>query len=725
MSDMEGINLDIGRELPEGVPQGERTPADEDQVLLAEDEAALSPPVESVIPDEATRQAIQDYLVEEVDAVIEGDERAEAHQRWERYRELRRAEPEEEVKNTPWEGASNVCVPITATTCNTLFAHLKMSFAKRKPFFKVDTDFNGLTENAAALSRWLNRLVESQTHLDLRRKNNTILYDTISLGTQFIDVAWKVDKWHFVRTAEDGLGAEEVEKIVYDAPAIETPALEEYLQRTQWADPQKAKWCGFWYQMSWGELKRQEAIGLFQDVDRIEEETAKEMESNRAASAARMGVTSEIGQVDENELYDIIKVYLYWDIDNDGIEEDIVLWIERDSGTILSAEPNEIGRRPIVRLAFWEEPRQLYALGVAQMSYRMQEEIDTLHNIRINTLHLSSLQGWGVRRGLHEGITLKPPLILPLDDPQTDITPLGFQDVSGGTFNAEAIAKSYLERYVGASEAMQGQPDMVAKSGTSASLQAFLAQQGNVIHNASMESIADGYSEIGLVILMQCVANKDRVMDEGGILTLADETDRPLIEAVLNEIQVEDIPHTFRMAVRLSDIDETEDAKRQQLMMANQLYSMYFQEMMQVMGVMNNPQTPQQIRQFATQYYVGRTKLMEETFDLLNQEALQDNLPYTRNMELMLSMLRAMQEQQAAVMRDQMAGTGVGYGTQNTANPRAFPANAGGGPSAQGVEQQPPMGGGAPQGGGGAGGSDQPPGQQQRGGGNPRVPGGS
>jgi hypothetical protein len=217
---------------------------------------------------------------------------------------------------------------------------------------------------------------------------------------------------------------------------------------------------------------------------------------------------------------------------------------------------------------------------------------------------------------------------------------------------------------------------------------------------------------------MQLVANKERVLADGGLIELLDDTEREQVEAVLTEIEVEDIPLAFNFQVFATDVDETEDAKRQQLLTLNQLYSMYFQEMMQVMQVMNNPQAPQQVRQFATQYYVGRTKLMEQTFELLNQHDTEDMLPYTKNTELMLDMLKTMQEQQTNVMRDQFNAMGVPIGTgEPTANPAGFPANAGGGPSVRGPEAEPgvagaeqeadgaaPAGNRAPEEGGGGGG---------------------
>jgi len=130
-------------------------------------------------------------------------------------------------------------------------------------------------------------------------------------------------------------------------------------------------------------------------------------------------------------------------------------------------------------LKYMPIPGSAYGMGIGWMSEMTQEEVDTVHNMRINSMVLNSMQMFVKQKkgaGIGNDEKMKPGKILNVDDPQRDVNVIGFPDVTGSTMNAEAAARQYLDRSIGASEPMFGMADSIMKSGDTASGAMFRAQ---------------------------------------------------------------------------------------------------------------------------------------------------------------------------------------------------------------------------------------------------------
>jgi hypothetical protein len=200
-------------------------------------------------------------------------------------------------------------------------------------------------------------------------------------------------------------------------------------------------------------------------------------------------------------------------------------------------------------------------------------------------------------------------------------------------------------------------PDTTAKSGTSPTLQQFLAQQGNKILRSIIGSVADFYSELGQYVMLQAVANSDRVLAGRAPLLelLNEEEDKDLVRDVLR-MDVEDIPQMFHFNVMTTEADKTDDARRQFLMTKHQLMAQYIQQAQQMVMMMDNPQMQQMpnAREFTMKMYVALTQLMEETLGLFDVENTDDYLPNVEKTQVALDIMEAMQAPQIAAAKRQL-----------------------------------------------------------------------
>lgn len=644
----------------------------------------------SVIRSEEDEKRIMTRIQDEVLEVLEGDVYTEMREKWKKWRRQREAVPEQETKNFPWEGASNVSVPLAMMTTNGITSLLKSSLMERSPFWDV-TRRGTITDKvqADALEAFLEALSESPYHLNLKNHLGPIAYDLVSLGTAFIKVPWVADKWTFRR--DDG---QVVEKLRSASPKVINIPLEDFLMQPYFDDVQRAPWVGQVVYLTEHELRARERIGVFENVDAVINGGASGVTEGREETMDRMGIA--LGTKDKSGMYAIIELYIYEDADGDGFTEDLKLWVHPETGTFLRAEFNSLGVRPIARLTYFDRPGELYGIGVGWIVERLQDEIDALHNMRIDGTMLSMLQMYVTSRGsnIAPGEEWRPLKHLEVDDASRDFTVVKFPDISPGTIQAEYVTKEYADRATGATDAMMGFESFAGSSRRTASGTMFLAQQNMRTLQPVIDSIEDAFSEIGRLATFQLVRNKDFLEDQ--VLMVPPEHQAALKE-LLGRIEIEDIPSSFQFRIKTTDMQKTEEAKRQAKLTLIQLYVTYGQQVFQMLPMIygQNANVPPQIKQVAAKFFVGATNMMDEVFSFFGDERSDKYLPYVKDIELMLQAMDMAKEQQVGGLYEQInrAATRGGGQMGNAPGGPTGPAGPQGGPGMGGNAA--PMGGGA------------------------------
>lgn len=609
-------------------------------------------PISEVLPEEEMQTAIADYLSRELDQVASDRESIEDD--WEVWRRQRISRPEQKTKNYPWQNASNVSVPLAETTTNALFATTKEKFGQRKPLIMASTDDAVWKNHSEAITRLIDKLMESKHHIDARKKNINIFYELVSMGTQFVKVPWDIQKWMFKR---DG---QQIEKVVMDSPNIIPIRLEDFYSKLHIENIQKAPWIAVRSRMQDYELKQKQANGLFVNIEEILGSKESEVEDSISDEMDKFNYTSTL--TEETPEYEIYECNLFWDIDDDGIPEDIKVWLHKDTKTILRAEFNELGVRDVVRMVYRGVPNQLYGVGVGHMVQHLQHEMDTLHNIRINSQHLSSLQGFVTKTGSKhlDNFEFRPLFNLRADNPREDVQIFKFPDVSGSTFLAEDKTMMLAQQVTGASDALMGQPDSIAKTRATASGSMFQAQQGYKLYESLSKNIEEAYGEIGLMILYQLVSNAERAkyLIEG----LVGPEDQILLDDVL-ALNVEDIPTRFQFSVQVTDVDKTEEAQLQKDMTLMQMHSMYTDRTIQLaMQIMQVQQMAPQLAEPIMKMYVAQTKIMQDIIERMTSKNPEEFTVYIKDLDFMIKQQEMMKDQQLEGMRGQMAGGGMNAG---------------------------------------------------------------
>lgn len=649
---------------------------DLDTIIQIEEEAFIQQTEEILTEEQA--QEISNYLKTELDEVASDAGRLEKMERIDKIRRQRVAQPENASKDTPWEGASNVCPPLLAQKVNTVCSRINRAFIQRDPMFKF-TATKDFKEHAKAITRHVQKLVENPAFIDLYKKLWPMNYDLASEGTLFVKVPFVIERLLFKRQGESG-GNETVDRVVKSCPDIVKIPMEDFFTRYEWSDIQTAPWVGVRYYKFTHELKRLAQQGFYTNVEAV-------LENDQAFNEHREQMLNDAGieissvQEDTNRMYEIFEVNLYWDTDGDGVEEDLIIHYERESSTILRVEYNDLSRRDYVRTPYLDIPNVLTGLGVGDLVTSLQDEVETLHNMRIDGTHLGMMPFIVAQEGSNFGknIQIKPGQVVKTTDPRADFVMHKFPDVSNGALMGESVVKDYADKASGASDMMAGfEPggsNRIGATGTQ-----FLAEQGYTFLQAVMDNIERGYAEMGMLILYQLVRNSDQVD-----LSILSEKDQQLCQEVY-AMNVEDIPLHFKFKVETTPVSMTGDAKKQMSIGLMQVYMTYGDKIMQIVAQLANPEVQQfpQLSDVLNTYYVSLTKFMDRIIQDFDTEDAEAYLPFIKDIELQLEALDNARTEQvdqqtagaAGAVSDVPGGSGMFGSTKGTS--AAFMSSPGG-----------------------------------------------
>jgi hypothetical protein len=520
--------------------------------------------VKDVIPSEEDQKRIVRYLTGELYDVENNASRAELIERVDKWRRQREALPAMKVKDFPWSNASNVEPPLAMINTNGIYSKYRVSMTMRSPLWKIKTFQSdlGKTDQASALERFIDALVESKYHMNMRKTLRPIIYDTISLGNQAVKVPWVTDR----RKYGIGEGAKVITRV--NSPRVLPIRFEDYMTRSFWDNSQDAPWIGHRIYLFEHELEQRANAGVYYDIDKVLKRGDDELDENYIKELERTGVYPDVSST---EMYKVFETFLFYDVDDDGEMEDIKVWFDPVTQTILRAEFNDLGIRDWTNLRYFERPHQLYAMGVGWIMEQLQDEAYTLHNMRINGTLLSMLQMYVTKRGggLPPGERFRPLKNIQVDDPSKDFVPIKFPDIGYGTLQAEMMTKQYADRATDLPASAVGFENQALGTRDTASGTMFRAQQNQGIVEGNMEGFEDDFAQIGQILLYRCVANKEEAMRIAE--KVMDEKDLPLLDQALS-IPLEEIPESFSFYTNTTEIDESEDARRQNMLSLTALY---------------------------------------------------------------------------------------------------------------------------------------------------------
>jgi hypothetical protein len=647
------------------------------------------------------------YLQDEVEFALQ--EQSGRRKKWDRWRRQREALPEFETKTYPFKkGSSNSVPPVAQVNTNNVYAGLNNIFGAPKPFWTVSAIRVDEPEDLAIASistKYLDILAQGKHDLNKKKISKTIHYETGSLGLCMVKVAWTRKSWTI---SEDEMGVATVDRevVLHNGPEIIPIPAEDFLYREAYQDLQSAPWVGHVLHKTWPEIKQLGETGFYQNIDQIEEFYKLLPDENLSNQEAR-----EKAQHLPSDNWDIHEFFVFWEVD--GKIRDYVITMELESGIILRSSINGIGARLLEGFGYLIRPHRIEQIGVGQLSDHMQEECTMIHNARIDGIHVGVAPMFKARRnsGVKEGEMVSPGKIWLVDDPTRDIDIIKAPEPFSGSFQAEQMAFQYARQAVGQPEDVGGFANVTAKTRDSSGMvRQRLQQQGSVFASVT-EGVEDSWGAVGEMVWLLLIHHKEEVIESERLIGRLTEKELGMLQKAL-DIPKDQVPIRLKFGVRTSDIEQTFETKRQNLLTRVQLDTMFFQQTMPMVQTLFGPdgqkmqQMAPELWKYMARMYTARCRTQEQILKFFGEDDTMKYIPDYKKLEALLDLQRMMEmqmqmmgglpnaaagEAQPALPAPQGGGAGPGgtFPGAGTGGPEA--AAPGTGPGAQGFGPEPGM----------------------------------
>lgn len=412
------------------------------------------------------RERLEKHVKEELDRELENHgELVENIRTWQnQYQGVKKP------KSRPWPGASNLAIPITRSSIDNIEVRiLDAVFNRRKPVIvkaKKPEYMEIARETETALEWLLTRVI------NLRAKLSPIIKQALKIGTGMAYMAW-VDRRRTIyrwkdESDEKGLREYKVKgsnvpivkdtQSIYAGPDIIPVPREDLVVSSDAVDVNGAYLIGFRraYRKSEVDLRVKQKSW---DADAVKKIVSPDVPTdNEEARAKNMGLA--LDKTEYSKPYELWTVWLNYDVDDDGEPDDVMVTIHRATGSIVRGiySPTFTGQRPFVKMVCNPVEYAFDGEGLCKILYHLQEEIDAIHNQRIDRMKLANTVSALVQSGSGlDNFEFEPGKTWICDSNVQDaFREVKLSDAYPSTYTEEANLISLADRVTGNTPAVQG-----------------------------------------------------------------------------------------------------------------------------------------------------------------------------------------------------------------------------------------------------------------------------
>jgi len=535
-------------------------------------------------------------------------------------------------KTWPWDSCANVSIPIVRSNVDTIYVRQIDNLFNKRLVWLVNAkkdEYYSLAKKIQDALHWYQENV-----LDLRRKIQAPLMQAIKIGTGIGKLVYEEKRkvvYRYATPAEEADDSVEKysipgsdEKVVKDKISVFTGpnfypiAREDWVQSSDALDIEQCAMVGFRFYLRPPQVELKARQGLFRQeaVDRL---LAKKGLPGAGGSPDDFDQTKKeravlekqvLNVIDRNKPYEFYELWMKYDVDEDGEEDDIVVTIHRSTGIIMDAIYNPLfsNFRPFIKFIFYPVEYSRDGEGVCQILESIQSEINTLHNQRIDRITEINCPVFFVQAGsgLENLHRIEPGKIYPVEgDPSTAIQEMRYSDTVFSSFQEEDRLIAMADRAVGISPAVMGQSTAerpVAKETWA------LLEEANKKFKYGTENIRDRIREMGYKILEFMAQYSPRftyyIKDEMGIMREETVT-----------FPVESIREVFDITLASSSEVMSQEIRRETNLTLYQLLSDYMTKVGSMAQVLCSPQVPSEFKKVILDANDKSVKILQRIID--------------------------------------------------------------------------------------------------------------
>lgn len=539
------------------------------------------------------------------------------------YDRLYRAEPKVTKKDFPWEGASNLTVPVVSTAVDAIVARIMNSLFGTNELWVGMPKSGEWADIATDIGNFLNWAGENV--MDMYHVMQRLIIATVKHGTGVLKLPWEQrNRRARFMTREGGIREEEFQ--IHNGPMPSVIPIDQFLfssDALSTRDIQRCSWVGHPVYYTWKELKELESSGVFTGVQRLEDwkrsiRTQREQETDKA-----VGV-----QPTERNDYEVHEIWCsYPTEEGSDVLSELIVNIHIETGTILRAVYNfyRHQERSFHIIRYMPQDNSLYGIGIAEMLKDVQEEITVIHNQRIDNATTANMKVFKRLKGSSvSDIDIYPGAIVDVDNME-DITPMDLGTAHTTMLVEEQHTNAIGERRTGVSDYTVGRESSAIGSRATATSTLALIREGNKRFQMTIRDLRESLGAIAhqTLMLYQQFAPESRVTYE----MFSPEKGMRVRKFL-------DLPGDLtkeNIHIDIPALSETANKEilQQTMMTMMQVVRDFYGSMFEAVGVAINPEAPQPIRDLAIQGAKTGAEIFErmlEAFDFRDAETFKPDI---------------------------------------------------------------------------------------------------
>ncbi len=544
------------------------------------------------------------YLAVEVTDAFAARSNLEAS--WRENLRMYEAVPKQAVKDFPIENAPNVEVPIGAIACDAIQAQaLDLIFSASplvtcQPVPKAKDDKESIAK-AKALQRYVNWMAANE--VNLRSAVEEMIIDNVQIGTGSFYVPFTERRR---KTS--------VSSILSQGPTIFAfPPEDVIVPSGSMADINEIDWIGlrFW---NTSEQLNQLAQTNEWNIEGAVPAGVKDWVRQRREMLGRQLAGFERA----GKLYDTYDIYCYFDIDGDGVNEDLLVTYNHTGRKVLKVTWSPFDRRPIEKAVYQRRAHLFYGMGVLEMLRPIQTELSDVHNYWTLNALLANCRIWGVAEYLPENMRMFPNKQIPLKDAQKDLQGIAMADVHPSLWQLQMLLVQLAEKRVGVNE-LNARGGGGFQGNRTPGITALSMLQ---MMNKRFMPAFDGMRQCVSSALKQCLYRyQERLLAGNGsvekhFIDVLGQRDGAM---VVNLLRNENFDEHVNVELTASNAFVNSEAERQNAMLLTNILAQYYTRVVQLVMLAANPQTPQVVKDVAVKVANAAGEIIERTIRTFDQ----------------------------------------------------------------------------------------------------------
>ena len=640
------------------------------------------------------KEEVLGYLLEELAAADAA--RADRVKKWIKWRGQRETILTPAAGEHNVDNASRIQPPLTQIHAQTAYAKVKGYYDTGKPWFWQVRSASEKAEDhsdAKLITKYLGLLANSQMDLNMEKIKRIVSDEATFMGLLMVKVVWDTLEWKF-KTDDNGTGVPETNTMTYhDGPSIVPIPQEDIYYPPFWDEVQRMPWMAHELHYPLHELQNKIKDGYYVPPENergvpldIKTWQRDDFTDSEAAQEKIRGFSSRAPKV-----IDLMEFHFFWDIDDDGVFEDLIWTVHVPTKCVLRMVYNTIAAREFEPFGYIPRSFMLESRGVGQICESLQDEVSGTHRLRNDGMKLATIKMLAMRRSVlrENKNTIYQGKVWITDNPREDMQAIALGEVPASSLQSENMLWSLAAQASGISSVDRGFSDPTLGTRDTFKGQELRTEKSQDITSTIIESTSEAWARVGMLVFFQLVRNAKRVIwNERQLQRLTDEEITNL-EKILS-MPMSEVPRRLKFEIYTTDIEHSFEARRETIM---QLMELTFQAQPQLVqlsqavfgmqGMQLKQQSPEAWNQLL-EIYVGSVNLLKEAYVFADFNETENYLQDVSKWEKLIQVLRAANAQQLASldgMRQNQGGMNAGVGPGG-----AQPAPAGtGAPGAGGM----------------------------------------